>query len=140
MYSINDVAVMTGLTTRTLRNYLNQDLLQGEKINGSWQFTAEQFCEFIRQPAVKAALQSKNRGQIFDFIADNRKPTNAACFVLDLVVDLAESNRVSAFFCEAVNAAEGVHFSYTFDKGHARVILTGPEKDVQSILAAYYEK
>ena len=30
-YSLNDLAMMTGFTTRTLRNYLTQGLLNGEK-------------------------------------------------------------------------------------------------------------
>ena len=33
-YNLNDLAMMTGFTTRTLRNYLNQGLLEGEKENG----------------------------------------------------------------------------------------------------------
>ena len=30
-YTLNDLALMTGLTTRTLRNYLVQGFLHGEK-------------------------------------------------------------------------------------------------------------
>ena len=33
-YNLNDLAMMTGFTTRTLRNYLNQGLLEGEKEPG----------------------------------------------------------------------------------------------------------
>ena len=31
-YNLNQVAMITGLTTRTLRNHLKQGLLKGEKI------------------------------------------------------------------------------------------------------------
>ena len=34
MYTLNDLALMTGFTTRTLRNYLTQGLLKGKKENG----------------------------------------------------------------------------------------------------------
>ena len=138
MYTLNDLAVMSGFTTRTLRNYMNLGLLHGEKINGKWQFTAEELGDFFADSNIKEALRSKDRTQIFDFIADDKKDSNAACVVLDLVVDLSEGNRISAFFCDAINAEDDVHFSYTFQNNHARVILTGPERNVQNIMAAYY--
>lgn len=33
-YTINPVTLLTGLTDRTIRNYIRMGLLQGEKING----------------------------------------------------------------------------------------------------------
>ena len=33
-YNLNDVAMMTGFSTRTLRSYLSQGLLKGTKSNG----------------------------------------------------------------------------------------------------------
>ena len=38
-YTLNEVAMMTGLNTRTLRNYLKMDVLKGEKIDGIWKFS-----------------------------------------------------------------------------------------------------
>ena len=49
-YDLNDLALMTGFTTRTLRNYLTQGLLEGEKENGVWQFTPEQLDRFSASP------------------------------------------------------------------------------------------
>jgi hypothetical protein len=139
--NLNDIAVMTGFSTRTLRNHMKAGLLEGEKIDGVWQFTEEQFTAFINDPNIKAALRSKNRGYIYDFIADDHKANNSICVVLDLRVGLIEANEVSAFFCKEVNKTNGaVHFSFNFQNGNARVILTGPEDAVQSMMAAYYKK
>lgn len=41
LYSVDDVARMTLLTTRTIRNYLRSGLLQGNKIGGQWRFSIE---------------------------------------------------------------------------------------------------
>ena len=139
--NLNDIAVMTGFSTRTLRNHIKTGLLKGEKTDGIWQFTDEQFTAFINDPNIKAALCSKDRGQIYDFVADDRKAINSLCVVLDLRVGLIEANEVSAFFCKEVNKTNGaVHFSFHFQHGNARVILTGPEDAVQSMMAAYYRK
>ena len=92
-YNLNDLAMMTGFTTRTLRNYLNQGLLEGEKENGVWQFTPEQLDRFFSEPFVKEGLRIKRSSAVFD---------------------------------------------YGWDKGLARVILTGAADSVAEILKAYY--
>ena len=48
-YSLNELAMMTGFTTRTLRTYLDKGLLRGEKPGGVWQFTAEEVDRFFQK-------------------------------------------------------------------------------------------
>ena len=38
-YSISDIAKLTKLTDRTIRNYLANGTLKGTKIGGQWRFT-----------------------------------------------------------------------------------------------------
>ena len=57
-YTMQDVAAMTGLTTRTLRTYQQQGFLRGEKENGVWRFTDEVLEGFFRNPAVLPAASS----------------------------------------------------------------------------------
>ena len=46
-YSINELAVMTGFTTRSLRNFIQMEFLKGEKVNGEWKFSTEQIENFF---------------------------------------------------------------------------------------------
>jgi len=46
-YNLNQVAMITGLTTRTLRNHLSLGTLKGEKIDGNWSFTEEELEAYI---------------------------------------------------------------------------------------------
>lgn len=138
MYTINDLATMTGLSTRTIRNYIKLGLLDGEKADGVWQFSEEQFSAFISNPNVKPTLEAKDRGIVFDFLANNKKSVNSLCVVLDLNADLKEADSVSRFFCGAANQMENIRFSFHYENGNARVILTGPEDCIQSILVSYY--
>lgn len=82
MYNINEVAVMTGLSTRTLRNYLKMGVLDGEKIDGVWQFSEEHLGEFLRNPVAAPSIQAKRNALIFDFLADrkNRQTKCAWCW------------------------------------------------------------
>ena len=58
-YTINDIATMTGLTTRTIRNYMKLGMLEGEKQDGVWQFSAEAVFSFMADKNVYPSIQAK---------------------------------------------------------------------------------
>ena len=140
MYTINHVALMSGLSSRTIRNYMKMGFIEGELINGVWHFSAEAVGELFGNPSVAPAIQAKLNALIFDFLADDYKQQNEMCTVIDQRADLEEANATSEFFCDAINREwQGViRFGFSFNGSHARVILTGPEDAVQQLLTAYY--
>ena len=140
-YTLNEVAKMTGLTTRTLRNYLKMNVLRGEKVDGIWNFTEEEFAEFIQNPYVKPSLQAKNKAIVFDFLSQNEKRTNERCTIIDVNVDTHEAEEISSFFCNAINKRkeENINFSFEKNGSYVRVILRGHEDTVMEILNAYYD-
>ena len=137
-YSLGDLAMMTGFTTRTLRNYLLQGLLKGEKIDGVWRFTLAQIEAFFAEPYVKEGLRIKHSSAVFDFRADKCKKTKRLCVILDLPLSMKESNRLSAFFCEQMETAADTTFTFDWDNKLGRVILSGAEDQVMKILDAYH--
>ncbi len=102
-YTINQVASMTGLSTRTIRNYLKSGLVKGEKTDGVWLFSAEDFGDLITNPAIKPSIKAKSNSIVFDFVADDRKKSNKICSILDFYADDNESNEISQFFCDTIN-------------------------------------
>ena len=58
-YGVEDVVCMSGLSERTVRNYLSMGLLVGEKVDGTWRFTAEQFEAFLRQEIGRASCRER---------------------------------------------------------------------------------
>ena len=138
-YTINQVATMTGLTTRTLRNYINSGVLNGEKIEGVWQFSEEDLSAMVSNPMVKPSIQAKHKGVVFDFLAEEKKRVNEICMILDLHVSHEEAEEVSEFFCSEINRiGDNVVFKYEYDNGNARVILSGPEDSVAQIMREDY--
>lgn len=138
-YTLNDLAMMTGFTTRTLRNYLTQGLLKGEKTNGVWQFSAEEVDRFFSEPFVKEGLRIKRNSVVFDFLADRKKRAGRTCAIMDIPASLEKGNAISAFFCDRMSEASDSVFTYEWDKGQSRVILSGAADQVANILKAYYE-
>ena len=138
-YTLNDLARMTGLTTRTLRNYLKMGVLKGERMEGVWKFTEEDVAEFFDNPYVISGVQAKNRAIVFDFLAENKKQSNEICTIIDLCVDQREAEEVADFFCEKVsNREERIKVSFEKNGTYVRVILRGFEDTVMEILNAYY--
>jgi len=116
------------------------NVLKGEKLDGVWTFTVEEFAEFIENSYVKPSLQAKNKAIIFDFLAQNEKRTNEICTVIDVCVDSHEADEISSFFCEEMNKRKESNIRFSFEKNgsYVRVILRGYEDAVMEILNAYY--
>ena len=136
-YTLNDLALMTGFTTRTLRSYLTQGLLKGEKANGVWRFTPDDLDRFFSEPFVKEGLRIKRSSVVFDFLADRSKKAARTCVILDLPQPGTEGRKVSDFFCRQMKDAKDVVFKFDWDNGHTRVILSGAAEQVARIMEAY---
>lgn len=140
MYTINHVALMSGLSSRTIRNYMKMGFIEGELINGVRHFSAEEVGALFANPNVAPAIQAKRNALIFDFLADDHKQRDEMCTVIDEQATLEDANAISEFFCDAINREwQGViRFGFSFNGSWARVILTGPEDAVQQLLTSYH--
>lgn len=140
-YSINDVALITGLTTRTLRNYIKMDLLHGEKVEGNWQFTPEQLTAFMSEKYVSQSIKTKKNAVVYDFLLEEKKEEDEICAVIDLCVEKGRAKEIAKFFCNAMNVGEfSSAMKFTFDHygNNTRVILKGGAEDVLCMMNAYY--
>ncbi len=140
-YNLNQAAMITGLTTRTLRNHLKQGLLKGEKIEGNWSFSEEELDEYIADPSVKQAILAKQHAVVYDFLADPFKKTNRICTIMDFPVSAEEALDMARFFGkEITDHGSDIEFRYINEKNYARFILAGSEEQVHDLMKSYYER
>jgi len=132
-YTIQDIAMMTGLSGRTIRNYLADGQLQGGKVDGAWQFTPEQFEDFLRRDMVRGSIQAKANAIVYDFLITGRRAGSAACLILDRPVAADEEPALREKLEGQVNAL-GLRWAYRYDGGQARSILSGPPGALARIL------
>lgn len=137
-YTLNQLAMITGFTTRTLRNDLTLQLLSGEKQEGKWVFTAEQIGEYLQKPVVRHRLNAKQNAVVFDFLADALKKGRQLCVVLDVPASEDRLTELERFFCEQMNEAQNARFTCRKTGSVIRVTLAGAEESVSRILANYY--
>lgn len=139
--TLKELAMMTGLTARTLRNYMKTHVLQGEKQEGIWMFTLEEIGAFFSDPGVKASIRTKRNAVVYDYLLDDHKTDNEICSILDFCVDDREAVRISEFFSNAANQIEDAgRFRFSYDKSGncVRVILKGSAEQVMKIMNNYY--
>lgn len=136
-YTIGELAQMTGLSTRTLRNYLNAGTLQGEKDEGVWRFSARDLEDFYADSGVKRAIKATQKAIYYDYLLDERKKSAQICAVIDIPID--DDKRVARFFCEKMKGeafSETMQFAFEREACQSRVILRGGIGDVNRLLNA----
>jgi excisionase family DNA binding protein len=68
LYTVEDIAKMTSLTSRTIRNYLKDGSLKGQKIGGQWRFTMENIKRLFDNSSFMNDVNSHKKQQVLDFI------------------------------------------------------------------------
>ena len=133
--TIEDISLMTGLSTRTIRSYLASGQLKGQKTDGAWQFTQEQFSAFLQQDMVRQSARAKENGKIYDFLLAGKHPESTACLIWDWPAEGGEEEcRLRERLLEEVNR-RGVTCAYHYENGAARAILTGSPAALGGLLA-----
>lgn len=139
-YVMGHLVQFTGLTDRTLRNYISMGILQGEKINGLWHFTPEQVENFVRHPAVRPSILAKRNAIVYDFLLDTKKNSQQTCIILDLPGE--DEKSMMEYFAYAINNGNLHGFRFSFDsvEGVPRVILRGETTEVMELVNGYYNR
>lgn len=139
-YVIGHLSMITGLTDRTIRNYLNVGVLAGEKIDGVWHFTPEQVDQFLSHPMVRPSILAKNNAIVYDFLREDKKTSRQVCMILD--IPNKDRKAIAAFFCERINSRpyQNMHFAFDGAEPTSRVILRGEAADIFPLVQEFQEE
>lgn len=139
-YLISHLVLMTGLTDRTIRNYISSGILQGEKINGLWHFTADQVEQFICHPAVRPSILAKQHSCVYDFLLNNKKENCEACMILDFPGK--DKKEIAEYFGYRISNEDfqKIHFSFDGVASTPRIILKGDTTEVLRLVNGYLQE
>ena len=79
LYSIAEVAKITRLTDRTIRNYLANGTLKGQKIGGQWRFTQENIYALFNNNVFEDDMKNKTQKKIVEYYDEDYKDDNNSC-------------------------------------------------------------
>lgn len=140
LYVIPHLVLFTGLTDRTIRNYLAQGFLKGEQINGMWHFTPEQVESFLAHPAVRPSVLAKHNSIVYDFLVEDKRTTKQTCMILDLPGE--DCKTLGEFFSYTISNGDYRNIRFSFDGMGLtpRVILSGDAEEVLRLVNVYYHQ
>jgi len=90
LYTVDDIATMTMMTSRTIRNYIKDGILKGKKIGGQWRFTEEDIKNLMDNGTYQVEYLSNLKQDVMDFVDgvnDFVKGEIQACTIIDLYQD-----------------------------------------------------
>ncbi len=139
-YTMGHLTQFTGLTDRTVRNYITQGFLEGEKINGLWHFTPEAVERFLRHPSVRPSLIVHSNGIVYDALLGMGKQEDMCCMILELPG--GDEKSIAEYFCYAISQGDYHDLRFSFDAVDPipRVILRGPARDILALVQDYYHQ
>lgn len=133
LYTVADVAEVTGMTSRTIRNYLKDGTLTGQKIGVQWRFTEDEIKKlFSRQEPGQSSPSQIVRG----FLGEQERETDAFCALLDFP-GIAESDGMKLYRGLQEKRSAGIAFmSYEYhdERQLLRVAVSGDTRAVMDLL------
>ena len=134
LYTVEDIAKMTSLTSRTIRNYLKDGSLQGQKIGGQWRFTMENIKQLFNNSIFLNDISRKNRQRVLNFISGSNIDIQGKIQVCTIVDCYCESpkagNQIYEKLVTVINTKDDgipAKFDYEFieKQNKARFTLFG---------------
>ncbi len=139
LYTVEDVAQMTGLTSRTIRNYLADGRLTGRKVGAQWRFTEENITAIFTEAGGRKDSANAAAAKVEAFLKPQRRSSVTICSVVDYPAESGEAlaplvqkltDQVSGF------ESENLHFHYDFDSTNlvARFTIIGEIAQVAKLI------
>jgi excisionase family DNA binding protein len=136
LYTVEDIAKMTRLTSRTIRNYIKEGTLKGKKIGGVWRFTEEDIKNLFDNNSFADELKNENKQQLMDFIDGINTDIQGKlqiCTIVDYYCEnIEEAKSVSEKIASVINsknyddvALAKFQYEYIETESKARFILYG---------------
>lgn len=133
LYTIEDLAEMTRLTSRTIRNYLKDGILEGKKIGGQWRFTMKDIEKFFGNSKTNQDISTNYNNEVIDFLegknTDSQKEVQI-CTIIDFhCKNILEGKELSKKLITIINEDEeavknGAKFSYEYIKNSSKARFT----------------
>lgn len=130
MYSVDDIAEKTCLSTRTIRTFLKEGILTGSKLGGQWRFTEDDVKRFMNNATAMSAVVNDNRQEVIDFLDGVKTSFSGViqiCTIVDLYISKQQSYEKNDALQELIDKEpreEYLQYVYDYDNAQGRARFT----------------
>lgn len=138
-YTVADVAALTGLTSRTIRNYLKDGTLHGKKIGVQWRFTEDDINALFQEVDFAQKLQGIEDNLVADFLKETARDEETECRILD-IPDVTEEEwkrslqKIRGEIDERKEGMPEFAWEYETEGNMLRVVIAGRPKDTERMV------
>lgn len=133
LYTVADVAQVTGMTSRTIRNYLKDGTLTGQKIGVQWRFTEDEIKKlFSRQTPGQSSPTQVVKG----FLGEQERQKAYFCALLDFpgVTELDGMELYRKLQEERGEGIDSMSYEYHDEGQLLRIAVSGDTGAVMDLL------
>lgn len=141
LYSVEEVAEMTRLSERTIRNYLKDGSLKGRKIGGRWRFTGEEVMALFDRKLLNRDWRKQADEDVKNFLEGAYKAERGKTYVMavaDLWLTPAQIKRRCDEACRLFSreSKDSLSFRFVYDEkaGKGRFTMFGPPALIAKVM------
>lgn len=132
-YTVDEIAKLTKLSTRTIRRYISDGTLQGKKAGKQWRFTQQDLENFFDASELRAELDSHHKKEVMSFYSGEKITSNTKNITHSILLISANTTNQMKQLKEAILVSynnqhylESTLSLNVLGKTDLQVILTGP--------------
>lgn len=137
LYTVADVAEITGLTSRTIRNYLKDGTLHGRKIGVQWRFTEDDINGLFQEADFSQKLTKAEDNLVADFLKEGIREKEMICLIFD-IPDIREEvwNTKLKEIRQMINRERDIQFAWQYENisRMLRIVMVGEPKKAKDML------
>lgn len=142
LYTLEEIAKITSLTTKTVRNHLRTGTLRGRKIGGQWRFTASDIREMMSQEGVTSESDKEQKQTVIDFLEGCNPDVEGEvqiCTIMDLYLPKEAAEQKNGELRTLIDAEKDgtriiLQYHYADTEQKARFLLFAPPMLVGKIM------
>ena len=141
-YTISDIAKMTKLTDRTIRNYLAKGNLKGMKMGGQWRFSKNDIYSLFNNDKFEDDMKQKTLQNIVDFFdsTDYEKNHNTACCIFSLLFKDVEQKKNLFAKLKEIKSKEEIKEKISFiDELNVKLVIIAKTETILEIASIIKE-
>ncbi len=145
LYTVNEVAEITLMTPRTIRNYLRSGALKGRKVGGQWRFTQEDVQALLGAKDVRTHMKQTQEDKLSAFLQGKEKHGDVSvCSIIDVYLPqhaiAQKCEQVCALFSVESQTPISFHFEYDDAAEKGRFVVFAPPALVIEVMKVFSDQ
>lgn len=138
LFTVRDVALMAGLSERTIRSYLREGTLTGRKVGPQWRFTKKDIENLFQDGKVAKRVADSNYEKARAFIKQTPVPNTCLILINEAVADACQQEKQLRDWTAHLSQHKDFWFSFQYfaEQKIAQYILAGATE----LVAEFFQK